>query len=162
MRPPERRPQRPPQPAFDLAVRVYYQDTDAGGVVYHGTYLDYFERARSEWLRALGFDIGEMAQREGVVFIVRDLRIAYAKPARLDDLLAVSVAVEHLGRAQFTLFQVVRRDGEALVCASVNLACVAAGSFKPLRVPEAVRRRLEPAGAPAEAAQDQASQKAPA
>lgn len=143
MRPPERRPARPPPPVFRLPVRVYYQDTDAGGVVYHGTYLNYFERARTEWLRALGFDLGVLAQREGVLFIVRDLHVGYARPARLDDLLAVSVAVKHLGRAQFTLYQEVTRDGEALVCASVNLACVTPDGFRPLRVPETLRRRLQ-------------------
>jgi acyl-CoA thioester hydrolase len=128
--------------AFALPVRVYYQDTDAGGVVYHGAYLDYFERARTEWLRALGFDVGHLAQREGVLFIVRELRIGYARPALLDDLLDITVAVGHLGRAQFTLLQQVVRAGAVLVEASVNLACVSAGAFKPLRVPDALRERL--------------------
>jgi acyl-CoA thioester hydrolase len=123
-------------------VRVYYQDTDAGGVVYHGTYLDYLERARTEWLRGLGFDIGQMAERDGVLFIVRELRVGYARPAVLDDLLGITVATENLGRAQFTLFQQVLRGDEMLTEASVNLACVAAGSFKPMRVPDALRERL--------------------
>ena len=142
MRPPERRPATPPAPAFQLPVRVYYQDTDAGGVVYHGSYVDYFERARTEWLRGLGFDIRQLAERDGVLFIVRELRVAYARPARLDDLLGVTVATAHLGRAQFTLFQQALRADEVLAEASVNLACVAAGSFKPLRVPDALRARL--------------------
>jgi acyl-CoA thioester hydrolase len=142
MRPPERRPALAPGPAFVLPVRVYYQDTDAGGVVYHGAYLDYFERARTEWLRALGFDVRQLADREGVLFIVRELRAGYARPALLDDLLGITVAVGHLGRAQFTLLQQVRRAEEVLVEASVNLACVSASGFKPLRVPEALRERL--------------------
>jgi acyl-CoA thioester hydrolase len=129
-------------PAFRLPVRVYYQDTDAGGVVFHGAYLDYFERARTEWLRDLGFDIGVLAQRDGFIFIVRELRVAYARPALLDDLLDVTVGVEHLGRAQFTLAQRVLRAGEALVHASVNLACVASASFRPVRVPEGLRAAL--------------------
>ena len=129
-------------PAFRLPVRVYYQDTDAGGVVFHATYLDYFERARTEWLRDLGFDIGVLAQRDGVLFIVREFRVAYARPAQLDDLLEVTVGVEHIGRAQFTLAQQVLRGGEALVRASVNLACVGSGSFRPVRVPEALRAAL--------------------
>jgi acyl-CoA thioester hydrolase len=125
-------------PAFRLPVRVYYQDTDAGGVVFHATYLNYFERARTEWLRDLGFDIGVLAQRQSVMFIVRELRMAYARPAQLDDLLDITVGVEHVGRAQFTLAQQVLRSGEALVRGSVNLACVASGSFRPVRVPEAL------------------------
>ena len=129
-------------PAFRLPVRVYYQDTDAGGVVFHATYLDYFERARTEWLRDLGFDIGVLAQRDGVLFIVREFRVAYARPAQLDDLLDVTVGVEHIGRAQFTLAQQVLRGGEALVRGSVNLACVGSGSFRPVRVPEALRTTL--------------------
>lgn len=128
-------------PAFRLPVRVYYQDTDAGGVVFHGAYLHYFERARTEWLRALGFDIAELAAR-GVLFIVRELRVGYSRPALLDDLLSVSVAVEHLGRAQFTLLQETLRGDETLVQASVNLACVASGSFKPVRVPDALHVAL--------------------
>jgi acyl-CoA thioester hydrolase len=142
MRPPERRPAAAPGAAFELPVRAYYQDTDAGGVVYHGSYLNYFERARTEWLRALGFDIRQLAQREGVLFIVRELRVGYTRPALLDDLLGITVAVGHLGRAQFTLLQQVLRAEEVLVEASVNLACVSADGFKPLRVPDALRERL--------------------
>jgi acyl-CoA thioester hydrolase len=142
MRPPERRPALSPVPAFRFELRVYYQDTDAGGVVYHGTYLNYFERARTEWLRGMGFDIRRMAERDGVLFIVRAVRVAYARPALLDDLLGITVALEHLGGAQFTLRQQATRAAEVLAEASVNLACVAAGSFKPLRVPDVLRQRL--------------------
>jgi acyl-CoA thioester hydrolase len=129
-------------PVFRLPLRVYYQDTDAGGVVFHGAYLDYFERARTEWLRDLGFDIRALAEREGFLFIVRELHVSYARPAVLDDLLTVTVGVERLGRAQFTLDQRVLRADEQLVQASVNLACVASGSFKPVRVPEALLARI--------------------
>jgi acyl-CoA thioester hydrolase len=115
---------------------VYYQDTDAGGVVFHGTYLDYFERARTEWLRRLGFDLRRMAEHDHMLFIVRELRAAYARPALLDDLLSVTVGVEHIGRAQFTLGQQVLRGEELLVQASVNLACVDSVGFRPVRVPE--------------------------
>jgi acyl-CoA thioester hydrolase len=127
---------------FALPVRVYYQDTDAGGVVFHATYLDYFERARTEWLRSLGFDIGVLAQRDGYLFIVREIRVGYARPAVLDDLLSVTVGIERLGRAQFTLTQRVLRDEEELVHGLVNLACVAPVTFKPIRVPEQLRATL--------------------
>jgi acyl-CoA thioester hydrolase len=143
MRRPERRQLASPPALFSLQVRVYYQDTDAGGVVYHGTYLDYFERARTEWLRRLGFDVRRLAEQDGTLFIVRELRAAYARPALLDDLVSVTVGVEHLGRAQFTLGQQVLRGHEVLVEASVNLACVTSVGFKPVRVPDRLRETLE-------------------
>jgi len=124
--------------AFAMPVRVYYQDTDAAGVVFHATYLDFMERARVEWLRNQGFEPQELARRFRLVFIVRHLDVAYMKPAVLDDLLAVTAAVQKLGRAQVTLVQEVLRGREVLVRASVNLACVTTGSLKPTPVPEEV------------------------
>jgi len=79
---------------FEIPVRVYYQDTDAGGVMFHATYLDFLERARMEWMRSRGFDARELVSRFRLVFIVRQLEIAYLKPALLDDLVTVSAAVE--------------------------------------------------------------------
>jgi acyl-CoA thioester hydrolase len=127
---------------FSLPVRVYYQDTDAGGVVFHATYLDFFERARTEWLRHLGFDVRRLADADGILFIVRELRVAYARPAQLDDLLTVTVSVQHLGRAQFTLAQQVLRGEDLLASASINLACITVETFKPARVPEPLRVAL--------------------
>jgi acyl-CoA thioester hydrolase len=141
-------------PAFRLPVRVYYQDTDAGGVVFHATYLDYFERARTEWLRDLGFDIGVLARRDGVLFIVREVRVAYVRPAQLDDLLEVTVALEHIGRAQFTLAQQVLCGGQALVRGSVNLACVGSERLRPMRVPDALRAALVQRGLAAAAEEE--------
>jgi acyl-CoA thioester hydrolase len=120
---------------FTLPVRVYYQDTDAGGVVFHGRYLSFFERARTEWLRHLGFDVRQLAQSEGVLFIVRELRVSYLRPAQVDDMLTVTAALDNLGRAQFTLDQRVLRGAEVLVQGSVNLACVSVQGLKPARVP---------------------------
>ncbi len=125
--------------AFAMPVRVYYQDTDAAGVVFHATYLEFMERARVEWLRNRGLEPQELARRFRIVFIVRHLDIAYLRPAVLDDLVSVTAAVEKLGRAQVTLSQEVMRGREALVRASVNLACVATGSLKPMPVPDQVR-----------------------
>ena len=128
--------------AFSLGLRVYYQDTDAGGVVFHAAYLNYFERARTEWLRDLGFGIGELA-RSGLLFIVREIQVKYHKPALLDDKLIVTTAIEHLGRAQFTLDQRVLRESELLVQGRVNLGCVGAQDLKPARVPPDIRAALE-------------------
>ena len=121
---------------------MYYQDTDAGGVMFHATYLDFLERARMEWMRARGFDARELASRFRLVFIVRKLEIAYMKPALLDDLVSVTAAVEKMGRAQLTFAQRVRRDGETLVRAAVNVACVEAGSLRPAPFPEEIRASL--------------------
>jgi len=120
---------------FSLPMRVYYQDTDAGGVVFHGNYLNFFERARTEWLRQLGFDVRQLAQQEGVMFIVRGLRVNYMRPALVDDMLIVTATIENLGRAQFTLDQRVLRGEDLLVQGSVNLACVTVEGLKPARVP---------------------------
>ena len=124
--------------AFRMPMRVYYQDTDAAGVVFHANYLNFMERARIEWLRNQGFEPQELARRFRVVFIVRHLDIAYMKPAVLDDLVTVTVAVQKLGRAQVTVVQEVIRGDEALLRASVNLACVATGNLKPMPVPDPV------------------------
>ena len=123
-------------------MRVYYQDTDAGGVVFHATYLDFLERARMEWMRARGFDARELASRFRLVFIVRQLQIAYLKPALLDDLVSVSAGVEKMGRAQLTFAQEVRRGGETLVRAAVNVASVGADDLKPMAFPEEIRMSL--------------------
>jgi acyl-CoA thioester hydrolase len=129
-------------PSFALPVRVYYQDTDAGGVVFHGRYLSFFERARTEWLRQLGFDVRQLAEHERVLFIVRELRVSYLRPAQIDDLLSVTAAIQNLGRAQFTLEQRVLRGADLLVQGSVNLACVSVPGLKPARVPPRVYAAL--------------------
>ena len=139
-------------------MRVYYQDTDAGGVMFHATYLDFLERARMEWMRARGFDARELAGRFRLVFIVRQLEIAYMKPALLDDLVTVSAAVEKIGRAQLTFAQQVRRDGETLARATVNVACVEAGSLRPAPFPEEIRASLAQGATPARTEIAQAGQ----
>ena len=123
-------------------MRVYYQDTDAGGVVFHATYLHFLERARTEWMRARGFDARELASRFRLVFIVRRMEIAYMKPAVLDDMVSVSATVENMGRAQLTFAQEVRREREILARAAVNVACVGAHDLKPMPFPEEIRVSL--------------------
>jgi acyl-CoA thioester hydrolase len=127
---------------FRMPVRVYFQDTDAAGVVFHATYLDFMERARIEWLRSKGFEPAALARRFGLVFIVRQLEVAYLKPALLDDLVTVTAGVGKIGRAQLTFVQEIRRGAENLVRASVNVACVEAGNFRPMAFPEEVRQAL--------------------
>ncbi len=127
---------------YSLPVRVYFQDTDAGGVVYHASYVNFLERARTEWLRDIcGYSNAGLMQEFGMVFVVRSLRLDYLKPALLDDLLAVSARVRDVGRSRVTLRQDVLRGDEVLVEAEVHLVCVMADSFKPVAVPEALRKK---------------------
>lgn len=127
---------------FIWPTRVYWEDTDAGGVVYHASYLCFLERARTEWLRALG--VGQQALRENAdrVFAVRAMTLDFLKPARLDDQLAVSVELAECRRASLVIRQAIMRDGEVLVSAEVRVACLAASDFRPRPLPEAVSALL--------------------
>ncbi|HET7062412.1 MAG TPA: tol-pal system-associated acyl-CoA thioesterase [Nitrosospira sp.] len=128
--------------AFSLPVRVYYQDTDAGGVVYHSTYLDFLERARYEWLRELGFDVHSLIQVHKVIFMIRSLSIEYLKPALLDDLLHITVQPAELGRSQITISQKVTRGADILTRATVQAVCVGSDSFKPVSLPAPLRHKM--------------------
>ncbi|HET6545950.1 MAG TPA: tol-pal system-associated acyl-CoA thioesterase [Rhodanobacteraceae bacterium] len=123
--------------AFAWPVRVYWEDTDAGGVVYHATYLRFLERARSEWLRAA--DIGQQRLREefGILFVVHRMELAFNSPARLDDLLTVTMQPAQMRSASFVATQEIRREPEdkPLVEARVRLACLAAATFRPHPIP---------------------------
>lgn len=127
---------------FSLPVRVFFQDTDAGGVVYHGSYVNFLERARTEWLReCYGYSNKRLMSEFGMVFVVRSLRLDYLKPALLDDLLAVSAQLKDVGRSRVTLCQQVLRGENVLVEAEVHLVCVTMDNFKPVSVPEALREQ---------------------
>lgn len=119
---------------FRWPARVYWEDTDAGGVVYYANYLKFMERARSEWLRSLGFEQNRLRYEQGIVFVVRQAAIEYLKPARFDDLLSVTVRLGQAGRASLAISQTIERE-ELLSSAQVTLACVNAQSFKPVRIP---------------------------
>jgi acyl-CoA thioester hydrolase len=127
--------------AFELPIRVYFQDTDAGGVVYHASYVNFLERSRTEWLREHGHSNAGLMKEMGVVFVVRSIKLDYLRPAQLDDMLAVSTQLKEIGRSRVTLRQAVMRNGEHLVEAEVHLVCVAVDSFKPVSVPEALRQQ---------------------
>lgn len=113
------------KPPFSWPVRVYWEDTDAGGVVYHAGYLRFMERARSEWMRALGVDQSAFKQATGLAFMVRDMRIDFLKPALLDDELWVTVEVKERRAASILFAQTITRaDGSSLIRAQVRVACV--------------------------------------
>ena len=121
---------------FSFPIRVYWEDTDAGGVVYHGSYVRFLERARTEWLRAQG--IGQQALRAGedVVLAIRDMTLDFRYPARLDDELQVSVAMTERRTASLRVAQEISRGDRVLVTATVRVACLAASTFRPRPLPE--------------------------
>ena len=128
---------------FAWPIRVYYQHTDAGGVVFHANYFSFMECSRTELLQSHGFDLGELARRDRVLFVVHSAQIAYHKPALLNDLLTVTAEVKRVGRARLEFDQAVMRGEEVLASAQLSLACVSAKSYRPVAVPEAIRKKLE-------------------
>jgi tol-pal system-associated acyl-CoA thioesterase len=128
---------------FSWPVRVYYQHTDAGGMVFHANYFSFMECARTELLQSLGFDLGELARRDRVLFVVHSAQIAYHKPALLNDALIVTARVKEVGRARLVFDQTVVRGEDKLASAELSLACVSAKSYRPVGVPEAIRKKLE-------------------
>lgn len=128
---------------FAFPVRVYYEDTDAGGVVYHSRYLNFMERARTEWLRASGFTQSTLTQQEQVLFVVHSMQVQFKKPARLDDELEVFSQLIEMGRGSFSCRQHIMRDETVLIEAQVKVACVDADSFKPTGIPARIKIALE-------------------
>ncbi|MEJ7746872.1 MAG: tol-pal system-associated acyl-CoA thioesterase [Luteimonas sp.] len=130
-------------PVFSIPTRVYWEDTDAGGVVYHAQYLAFLERARSEWLRARGRGQELLRREHDLVFAVRSMRIDFRKPARLDDALQVSVALRQCRRASLVIAQAIHCDGQLLVDADVRVAALSASDFRPRAIPESLYEELK-------------------
>jgi acyl-CoA thioester hydrolase len=134
-------------PLFSLPVRVYYEDTDVGGVVYYANYLRFMERARTEWLRSLGFEQDELLRQHGVLFAVRSVQLDFVKPARFNDLLSVTVDLGRRGRASMTLRQCAKLGDLVLCEGEVKIACIEAKTFTPCAMPDAITARLTLGGA---------------
>lgn len=136
------------QSNFTWNVRVYYEDTDAGGVVFYANYLKFFERARTEWLRAGGVSQQTMIERHGVVFVVKNTSVDYHAPAKLDDELKLSVVVERFGRASVQFVQEAWRMGQdgprLLSTGRIKVGCVDAASFRPTTIPDEVLAKINP------------------
>lgn len=128
---------------FDWNIRVYYEDTDTGGVVFYANYLKFFERARTEWLRDLGYGQELLRREHDLVFAVRAMTIDFRRPARLDDALTVSVALRACRGASLVLAQSIERDGECLLDAEVRCAALRAADFRPRPIPDAMQSRLK-------------------
>jgi acyl-CoA thioester hydrolase len=127
---------------FRFPVRVYYEDTDAAGVVYYANFLKFMERARTEWLAALGFPLAAFERDHGVVFVVHRCEIDFRRPGRLNDDLVVTVEDVHCGASRLVMRQEVLRE-EALTSARVTLACLDAARWRPIRMPRPLAQRLE-------------------
>jgi acyl-CoA thioester hydrolase len=133
----------PSNQTFNWPVRVYYEDTDAGGVVYHSNYLNFMERARTEWLRDLGFEHNYLREQFKLVFVVHSVQITFKSPAKLNDLLTISSEIVKIGRGSFEFSQKITVNQQTLVEAQVKLACVDTLTFKPVGIPEQIREKME-------------------
>jgi acyl-CoA thioester hydrolase len=122
--------------AFDWTVRVYYEDTDAGGIVFYANYLKFFERARTEWLRATGVGQQELLDTDGAAFVVKSASLDYHAPARLDDVLTIRTTVEKLGRASVQFAQQAWKGDVLLTSASVKVGCVDTATMRPRALPD--------------------------
>jgi len=130
-------------PRFVWRIRVYYEDTDATGLVYYADYLRFFERARTEWLRSLGFEQSALRRSDSVIFAVVSANLRYLEPARVDELLDVSVELRARARASLTLAQSISRDPATVLCqAEIRVACLDAASFRPKRIPRRILAEL--------------------
>ena len=130
--------------SFELPVRVYYEDTDAGGVVYYANYLKFLERARTDWLRSLGFEQTSLMRELGILFAVRRVEIDYLAPARFDDALLVDAAVSAVSKVSLTFRQQIRRvPDQLLIDATVKVVCLDQERFRPTAIPDHIREKLQ-------------------
>ncbi|MBI4005254.1 MAG: tol-pal system-associated acyl-CoA thioesterase [Gammaproteobacteria bacterium] len=129
---------------FTWPVRVYYEDTDAGGVVYYANYLKYLERARTEWLRSLGFEQDKLVQEDGVIFAVRKVIIDYMKPAVFNELLAVNAKILEIRKASLLFEQSITNQLKDILCrAEIRIACLDTKTMKPVSIPEHILSELD-------------------
>ena len=128
---------------FSFPVRIYFEDTDSGGVVYHSNYLKFMERARTEWLRSIGIDQRHLKHQERIMFVVHRIDIQYKLPARFNDDLIVKSELIDIGSSKIEFRQMIYRDHELLIDASVDVACIDSEKFKPVRIPSTVKQTME-------------------
>ena len=129
---------------FLWPVRIYYEDTDSGGVVYHTNYLKYLERTRTELLRSFGFEQDQLKQQDNIIFAVRAINVDYLKPARFNDQLMVGATIGRIGPASIQFSQSITRETDSsLICqAEVKIACLTADSLRPCPIPEKITREI--------------------
>jgi acyl-CoA thioester hydrolase len=130
---------------FTWTVRVYYEDTDAGGIVFYANYLKFFERARTEWLRALGVSQHDMREQHGAIFVVKNASIDYHAPAKLDDVITLTLGIEKLGRASVQFVQQAFCGAALLASARVKVGCVDQAAVTPRPLPDAIAAKMRAA-----------------
>jgi acyl-CoA thioester hydrolase len=128
---------------FEWPIRVYYEDTDSGGVVYHSNYLNFMERARTEWLRSLGFEQDELVSQHQCIFAVHSMQLNFRHPARFNDALVVSSLISNVSGASFEFKQKIYRDDELLCEATVKVACLDANRFRPRSIPSFILTEIQ-------------------
>ena len=128
---------------FSLPVRIYFEDTDSGGVVYHSNYLKFMERARTEWLRSVGIDQHHLKCHDHIMFVVHRINIQYKLPARFNDDLIVKSELKDIGSSKIEFRQMIYRENEMLIDAIVGIACIDSEKFKPVRIPSTVKETME-------------------
>ncbi|MEY5021343.1 MAG: acyl-CoA thioesterase [Pseudomonadota bacterium] len=128
---------------FSFPVRIYFEDTDSGGVVYHSNYLKFMERARTEWLRSVGIDQHHLKYHAHIMFVVHRIDIQYKLPARFNDDLLVKSELLEIGSSKIEFRQMIYRDEEMLIDANVDIACIDSEKFKPVRIPSTVKQTME-------------------
>ncbi|HSW19213.1 MAG TPA: tol-pal system-associated acyl-CoA thioesterase [Ramlibacter sp.] len=132
--------------SFEFPVRIYWEDTDAGGIVFYANYLKFFERARTEWLRSLGIEQGRLREETGGIFIVSETAVRYLLPARLDDELIVTAQLETAGRASIVIAQQARQrhSGAVLATGSIRIGWVNSSTLRPARIPNMILSAINP------------------
>jgi len=128
---------------FSLPIRIYFEDTDSGGVVYHSNYLKFMERARTEWLRSIGIDQRHLKQDNHIMFVVHRIDIQFKLPARFNDDLIVKSELKDIGSSKIEFSQMIYRNDEMLIDASVDIACIDSEKFKPVRIPPTIKQTME-------------------
>ncbi|WP_415033847.1 tol-pal system-associated acyl-CoA thioesterase [Azonexus sp.] len=132
-----------PASAFTIPLRVYYEDTDAGGIVYYANYLRFFERCRTEWMRSAGYGQAQLLDEHGIGFVARKASCEYRKPARLDDELRIGLKVARLTRVRVIFHQWAQREAQILVDGQIEIACVSLATMSPTPIPDSLFAALE-------------------
>jgi acyl-CoA thioester hydrolase len=130
------------QNSFQWPVRVYYEDTDAGGVVFYANYLKFYERARTEMLRDMDFEQDQLITQESVIFVVRSVQVDYLKPAKFNDLVVVTAELSLVKSASLTFEQIIKRGDDVLSTATIRIACLDAKFMRPKQIPDTLKRAL--------------------
>lgn len=129
--------------SFKWSVRIYFEDTDSGGVVYHSNYLKFMERARTEWLRSLNLNQAYLKKKDKIMFVVAKVYIDYKKAAQFNDALDIETSVDNIGASKVDLTQNIMKNSELYTSAKVSIACIHSETFKPQRIPKLIKQQME-------------------